>query len=245
MTQCALSRPLAVSMWCGAMLSLALLCACSIRGGRRQTATPPQTILCPPPTSTTAPSTAPASPAERPAQPNPYLQLLQGDENLRQGNPEEWGEAGSRLVGRTFDPVYFDEGSIDLDAVAKRRLNEHAAWLSQNQRVWITLVGHTDAQSTLEYGYNIGMARALAARNFLIGQGLDPLRIYPSSTGQDMLAFAFEAHENEPQAHQVEVLGFIAPPGYDAPRANASTPDPAPETEEPSATPSGSDIPRL
>ena len=222
-----------------ALGGVVLLCGCSalLGGGpgRKQVR-----AAGPPPTSTNAPQATP-----RPdAGPNPYLELLKGNEDLRQGNPEAWGDGGSQIVGRTFEPVFFDEGSIELDATGRQRLAEHAKWLAENQRVWITLVGHSDAQSTLERGYNIGMARALAARDFLIGQGMDPLRIYPTSTGQDMLDFEFHAHESEPLAHRVEVLGFIAPPGYATPKPSPSTPEAAPEKEAPAAPPTGTDIPR-
>ncbi|MCE5228271.1 OmpA family protein [bacterium] len=129
---------------------------------------------------------------------------------MRPANPMGLGEGARLLVGREFDPIYFDSDSTELDSEARRKLNEYVTWLKEPEHghVWIALVGYCDSGQAVKFGYNLAMARALAAEEFLVANGLDRKRIYSIGYGRAT---------DEPTANRVELLGFVGPDGKSEP----------------------------
>lgn len=105
------------------------------------------------------------------------------DTDTRPGNPEAWGRGAQLSVGRNFDPIYFDPGSSELDYTARNRLKDYAEWLKGHPSVWVTLAGYAATDGTDEFALNLSMARALAVKDFLLGQSLSPTRMFTISYG--------------------------------------------------------------
>lgn len=123
---------------------------------------------------------------------------------MRGMNPQSLGEGARLLVGREFEPVYFDNGGTELDGEARRRLTEYAGWLKQpgHEHVWIALVGYCDGGQGVRFGFDLAMARAFAVEEFLATNGLDRKKIFSIGYGRAT---------DEPTSNRVEVLGFVGP----------------------------------
>ena len=218
----------------GVACALAALTACSwLHGGRGEGEKPlPAESVKPAAASpkSMSPFLAP-SPAASPA-------LTDDSATTKPGNPAAWGEAGRMNAGRNFEPVYFDPGSDELDSPARGKLSEYAQWLANHPNVWVAVSGYCDATETARYGYNLAMSRAIAARHYLIGQGLAPERVYPVSYGSEQSEAAPGKLGN-----RVEVMGYIPPSGTEMPKPAPATPSPAPTAESQKAQPAPTALP--
>lgn len=160
----------------------------------------------------------------------------------RPGNPEAWGPGAQMSVGRSFDPIYFENESSELDFSARRRLKTYAAWLNSHLNVWVTLAGYASREGTEEFAFNLSMARSLAVEDFLRGAGLSPTRLYTISYGdvapqtQEETADETAPAEAPPSevnelARCVEILAFIAPINVAEPEAVLVAPGDSPDSE--------------
>lgn len=198
----------------GAMMLVVFLSAgCALRPARQETAHYT-------PIATSAATAAPVGVESKDTDSTATAAIAAG--RLRPANPESFGEGARLLVGREFDPVYFDGDTTELDGEARRRLNEYAGWLKDHAQVWVALVGYCDGGHGVRYGYNLAMARALAAEEFLVANGLDRKRIYSIGYGR--------ASAGDHTGNRIEILGFMAP---SEPALISAEPEEAPEPELP------------
>jgi peptidoglycan-associated lipoprotein len=80
--------------------------------------------------------------------------------------------------------VYFDFDRHDLRADARRVLDANAVWLRANGRTQVLIEGHCDERGTDAYNLALGQQRAVAARNYLVSQGVAAGRIAVVSYGE-------------------------------------------------------------
>ncbi|MBF0246927.1 MAG: OmpA family protein [Alphaproteobacteria bacterium] len=82
------------------------------------------------------------------------------------------------------DKVFFQPGSVELTPKTKMVLNRQAAILKPFPNLEVRLTGYADpreapsAQSRVE----LGKKRAIAVRDYLVGQGMDERRIKPAGS---------------------------------------------------------------
>lgn len=81
--------------------------------------------------------------------------------------------------------VYFLLDSSDLTADARQNLTEQANWLVEHPRVLVVIEGRCDERGTREYNLALGERRAMAARNYLMAQGVSSDRIRIISYGKE------------------------------------------------------------
>ncbi len=79
--------------------------------------------------------------------------------------------------------MLFDEGSSIVTDDAKDALAKQAAWLGKNPRSSITVAGTGDEHGTRDYNFALGYRRAIADRDILIEDGIEPSRITVLSYG--------------------------------------------------------------
>jgi peptidoglycan-associated lipoprotein len=122
--------------------------------------------LPPPPPTETAPPQAPTPPppVSNGVTPGSRADLLQ--------------QAGT-------DTVHFATDSSDVDSEAQTILTRHAAWLTKNPNVRVTIEGHCDERGTREYNLALGDRRANSAKNFLVNAGINAARISVISYGKE------------------------------------------------------------
>jgi len=95
-------------------------------------------------------------------------------------------------------PVFYELDSSDVSPVGQKVLDENATLLKRYPAWAITIEGHCDERGTAEYNLALGERRAVAARAYLVAQGIsaDRLRIvsygkeFPFDPGHDESAFA-------------------------------------------------------
>ena len=79
--------------------------------------------------------------------------------------------------------IYFDTDTYNIDSVDAAALQSQAQYLMQYSSLRITIEGHCDERGTREYNLALGERRANAAKNFLVGLGVDASRITTVSYG--------------------------------------------------------------
>ena len=90
--------------------------------------------------------------------------------------------------------VHFDFDSFTIKASERPKLEAVARWLSENPGAKIVIAGHTDSRGTIQYNLALGERRALAARDYLLGLGVNANALTTVSYGKERPA---QAGENE------------------------------------------------
>ncbi|HSJ23341.1 MAG TPA: peptidoglycan-associated lipoprotein Pal [Longimicrobiales bacterium] len=103
---------------------------------------------------------------------------------VRDDNAER-EEALRRMRAVLEQVIYFDydESSIRVDA--QESLASKVPFLRQNPGIRIRIEGHADERGSVEYNLALGMRRANAVRDYLVGFGLDASRFDVFSFGED------------------------------------------------------------
>ncbi len=93
---------------------------------------------------------------------------------------KEFGSADTALK-----TIYFEFDKSSLTPEMQKILKENAEWLKNNPNVETLIEGHCDERGTEEYNLALGEKRAMSVRKFLISQGVEPLRLYTISYGEE------------------------------------------------------------
>ncbi|GFZ80517.1 hypothetical protein RLOatenuis_1610 [Rickettsiales bacterium] len=89
-----------------------------------------------------------------------------------------------------YNKVYFDSGSAELNESARIILRAQAEWLKKldddsGSKYKIKIEGHSDERGSRECNLTLGMARANAAKKYLVFLGIDPNRISTIAYGKE------------------------------------------------------------
>ena len=101
-------------------------------------------------------------------------------------------------------PVYFPFEKADLDLKDKAMLKNVASWMLEHPGTSITLVGHTDTEGTATFNQELGMARAVNAREYLVELGVDEERLAVQSRGEVQPAIKTEDNVKHWRNRRVE-----------------------------------------
>ena len=83
------------------------------------------------------------------------------------------------------DRIFFDTDSSSIRADAQGILARQAQWLNKYGQYRIVVEGHADERGTREYNIALGARRAAAARDYLVGQGVQSNRLRTISYGKE------------------------------------------------------------
>jgi peptidoglycan-associated lipoprotein len=83
------------------------------------------------------------------------------------------------------DTVYFDYDKSAIKGSEESKLADVANYLKNNAQSGVRVLGNCDERGTEEYNRSLGERRALAAREYLVGQGIDAARVDTISYGKD------------------------------------------------------------
>jgi len=89
------------------------------------------------------------------------------------------------ITGQEFDDIHFEYDQyrvLDRDVGTLERI---AGWLNENPEARLLIEGHCDERGTNEYNMALGEQRALAARRYLVGLGIDSGRLTTISYGEE------------------------------------------------------------
>ena len=99
--------------------------------------------------------------------------------------PEEPPPPPPKLEESQFQTIYFDFDKYNLLSKAKASLEHNYELLKRFPNAIIKIEGHCDERGTVEYNLSLGEKRAKAARDYLIGLGIEPHRISVLSYGKE------------------------------------------------------------
>jgi len=88
-------------------------------------------------------------------------------------------------LSAAFENIYFDFDRYDIRSEDEPTLQGIAAWLEERDDVRVLIEGHCDERGTNEYNMALGEQRALAARRYLVGLGIDASRLRTISYGEE------------------------------------------------------------
>lgn len=233
------------------VLALAISCRRYEPSQEPREATPASETAAPSPESTPPgeprtspglpPSTAPSGEIKPPPPAPP--ERAGEDETARAIDPARLSEAALKAVGRTFEPVYFDDDSAELRFSSRTALDEYARWLIEHPQVWVTLAGHSDPPGSTEYNFNLAMLRANAVKDRMAGLGVAAQRIFTIGFGEDLPASFGKTAGELALNRRVEFLAFVGPEGGILPAPTGPVPTP-PGAKPPETAPATQNLPQ-
>lgn len=84
-----------------------------------------------------------------------------------------------------FENILFEFDRYDIRPQDEVVLQGIAGWLDEHDRKRVLIEGHCDERGTNEYNMALGEQRALAARRFLVGLGIESARLSTISFGEE------------------------------------------------------------
>ncbi len=81
--------------------------------------------------------------------------------------------------------LYFEFDSYNIRPSERPKMESVASWLNNHPGARVVMAGHTDERGTTQYNLGLGERRALAARDYLLGLGVDAARISTISYGEE------------------------------------------------------------
>ena len=86
-------------------------------------------------------------------------------------------------IEKNFNAASFAQGKSDLNDDAKFVLHDLAKILEKNSDMQLKIVGHTSSEGDAEFNQKLSEARAKAAVDFLVSQGIDQSRLQYEGKG--------------------------------------------------------------
>ena len=132
--------------------------------------------------ATTTPGGGPAAEAEA----DPRAAEREAEERARREADEaRRRDEAARRDATLSEMIFFGFDSFDLDGRARSTLDQKAVLLRTDPSVRLRVEGHADEQGSTEYNLALGMRRAGAAREYLLGFGVEPRRVTVTSHGEE------------------------------------------------------------
>jgi len=91
-------------------------------------------------------------------------------------------EAGKSIV---LNNIFFESDSYELDPRSRAELDKMLDFMRINPGTKIEISGHTDNTGSADYNLNLSSRRAASVVNYLIANGIDPLRMKAMGFGQE------------------------------------------------------------
>jgi len=132
-------------------------------------------------------------------------------EDLQDKLPNARVERVGEGIHITFDSgILFDVNSSTLRSASQQNLRDLVASLEEYEGTDVLVVGHTDSTGEAAYNQGLSERRADAARNFLIGGGLDPDRVTAMGLGEEEPIATNETEAGRQENRRVEIAIFAS-----------------------------------
>lgn len=99
--------------------------------------------------------------------------------------PQAGTQADFQVAAGGSDTIFFDTDQYNIDTVDAAALQTQAQWLQRYPGKRATIEGHCDERGTRDYNLALGERRANAAKNYLVGLGVDAARLTTISYGKE------------------------------------------------------------
>jgi peptidoglycan-associated lipoprotein len=110
-------------------------------------------------------------------------EMALGESTIEEG-ASEFGVATAAVPA--LQRISFEFDQYTLSAEAQELLVSNAAYMQANLEQTIRIEGYCDERGSDEYNLALGQRRALAAKNFLVSLGIDPLLLSVISYGEEL-----------------------------------------------------------
>jgi outer membrane protein OmpA-like peptidoglycan-associated protein len=89
------------------------------------------------------------------------------------------------VKGKSFDTraIYFDFDKASIKSDSFSYLNALTAYLTENKKIRLEIIGHTDLHGAADYNLELSRRRAQSVKDYLVKKGLDPKRFIVSGAG--------------------------------------------------------------
>jgi len=132
-------------------------------------------------------------------------------EDLQDKLPNAQVERVGEGIQVTFDSgILFDVNAATLRGAAQGNLSDLVASLEDYEGTEVLVVGHTDSTGAASYNQALSERRADAARNYLIGAGLDASRVRAVGVGENEPVDSNETDMGRQANRRVEVAIFAS-----------------------------------
>lgn len=130
---------------------------------------------------------------------------------LQSGSISQLVNMTRKFAADVPNTVNFAFDSAVLDEAARSALVQQASWIRQFPEIRFRVYGHTDLVGSNAYNKSLGMRRAQAVVNFLIGQGISRSRLEAVvSYGETQPLVFVQTEERRNRRTVTEVSGFVA-----------------------------------
>jgi peptidoglycan-associated lipoprotein len=120
-----------------------------------------------------------------PPPPPPPAATTDPDAERRAREEEERRREAERRRNVLTEMVFFAFDRYDLSPEAQAILNRKVQILRDDPTIRLRIDGHCDERGSIEYNLALGMRRAQAVKDYLVGFGIDPDRLAVESFGED------------------------------------------------------------
>ena len=110
------------------------------------------------------------------------------------------------LLVRFESDVLFDVDSATIKPAGRNTLTQMAGVLSEFDKTAVIVQGHTDSTGSETHNQDLSERRAQAARNYLVGRGVDPQRVAALGFGESQPVAANDTATDRQRNRRVEVL---------------------------------------
>lgn len=132
-------------------------------------------------------------------------------EDLQDKLPNARVERIGEGIAVTFDSgILFAVNQAELQAAGQQNLRDLAVSLEDYEGTDVLVVGHTDSTGSEEYNQGLSERRAAAARNFLVGAGLEPGRVTAVGRGEMEPIATNDTEAGRQQNRRVEIAIFAS-----------------------------------
>ena len=116
----------------------------------------------------------------------------------------------NRFAAEVPSTINFAFNSSQIDGDAAAALSRQANWIRQFPELRFSVYGHTDLVGSNGYNKSLGLRRAQAAVNYLVGQGISRSRLQALvSFGETQPLVVTQDQERRNRRTVTEVSGFV------------------------------------
>ncbi|WP_051296337.1 OmpA family protein [Eisenibacter elegans] len=119
---------------------------------------------------------------------------------------ESKDEAPENLSASLYKAVYFDEGSIELNAEAITLLNLWVSYLKADKYKKGQISGHSDNYGTPAVNMQVSTLRAKRVYDYLVQQGIEPHRLHYKGYGDSQPAYPNDSPTNRALNRRVQFV---------------------------------------
>jgi outer membrane protein OmpA-like peptidoglycan-associated protein len=133
----------------------------------------------------------------------PISENSQKPENTEKPQNNNGGKGG---IGKSYKlrRVFFDHDKWDIKPESVDELNKLKSYLSKNPDLCIRLDAHTDSNGSNEYNKELSRKRAQSVVDYLIGNGIDPVRLSAQGFGEEFPVTTNDTAEGREENRRVE-----------------------------------------